>query len=139
MNINNLYSDKQSITVIEGEDTYKLRFKIVSYNKDPIFVNYYLLIDCSQENDELVCQITRKQLDALLTRNGSELYICYGSYIERSENFPLIPTIDVIYKTIQKTDVYVGITQLIEGVSESDTMIAYKTNVTNIDNVYTDI
>ena len=137
--MNDLYSDKQSITVVEGEDTYELRFKIVSYNKDPIFVNYYLLIDCSQENDELVCPISRKQLDALLTRNKSELYICYTSYIGRGDNFPLIPKIDVIYETIKKTDIYVGITKLIEGVSESDTMIAYETNVTTIDSVYTDI
>ena len=126
ISMNDLYSDKQSITVVEGEDTYELRFKIVSFNKDPIFVNYYLLIDCSQENDELVCQISRKQLDALLTRNKSELYICYTSYIGRGDNFPLIPKIDVIYETIKKTDVYVGITKLIECVSESDTMIALK-------------
>ena len=139
ISMNDLYSDKQSITVVEGEDTYELRFKIVSFNKDPIFVNYYLLIDCSQENDELVCPISRKQLDALLTRNKSELYICYTSYIGRGDNFPLIPKIDVIYETIKKRDVYVGITKLIEGVSESDTMIAYETNVTTIDSVYTDI
>ena len=134
-----LYSDKQSITVVEGKDTYELRFKIYSYNQDPIFVNYNLLIDCTQENNELVCPITRKQLDAILTKSESGLYICYTSYISEGERFPLIPKIDVIYEATQKTDVYVGITKLIEGVCESDTMIAYKTNVTDIDNVFTDL
>ena len=139
ISMNDLYSDKQSITVVEGKDTYELRFKIYSYNQDPIFVNYNLLIDCTQENNELVCPITRKQLDAILTKSESGLYICYTSYISEGERFPLIPKIDVIYEATQKTDVYVGITKLIEGVCESDTMIAYKTNVTDIDNVFTDL
>ena len=138
INVNDLYSDKQSINVVEGKDIYELRFKIVSYNQEPIFANFKISIDCTQENNELVCKITRKQLDSLLTKNESELYICYMSYIYRGDNFPLIPRIDVKYGTIQKTDVFVGITKLIEGVSESDTVIAYQTNVTNIDNVLDD-
>ena len=138
INVNDLYSDKQSINVVEGKDSYELRFKIVSYNQEPIFANFKISIDCTQENNELVCKITRKQLDSLLTKNESELYICYMSYIYRGDNFPLIPRIDVKYGTIQKTDVFVGITKLIEGVSESDTVIAYQTNVTNIDNVLDD-
>ena len=52
INVNDLYSDKQSINVVEGKDIYELRFKIVSYNQEPIFANFKISIDCTQENNE---------------------------------------------------------------------------------------
>ena len=33
---------------------------------------------------------------------------------------------------IPKKDIYIGITKLVENVAEHDTLIAYKTNVTDI-------
>ena len=138
-NMNDLYSDKQTINIVEGKDTYEIRFKIVSYNQDPIFADYFLFINCSKENDELVCLFTRKLLDALIVESDAVLRIYYMSNIDKAKEFPLIPRIDVKYGTIQKTDVYIGITKLIEGVSEHDTLIAYETNVTDIDNVFMDL
>ena len=138
-NMNDLYSDKQTINIVEGKETYEIRFKISSYNQDPIFANYFLFINCSQKNDELVCNFTRKLLDALIVESDAELSICYMSNIAEGKKFPLIPKINVKYGTIQKTDVFVGITKLLEGVSEHDTLIAYETNVTDIDNVFMDL
>ena len=47
-----LYSDKQTITVKEGKDTYDLRFKISTYTKMPILLNLQIAIDCSQEKEK---------------------------------------------------------------------------------------
>ena len=50
----------------------------------------------------------------------------------------MIPYIDVIYNDIEKINVYVGITKLIENVADHDTPIAYETNITNINNILMD-
>ena len=99
---------------------------------------YYAFLDCSQKNEELICLITRKQLDSMVRENELEFKVMYNSYITYSKQFPLIPTVKVIYNNVQKTDVFVLLTKLIENTSESSTTIAYETNVTNIDNVQTD-
>ena len=132
-----LYSGKQNITVEEGKDSYELKFKISSYNQEKIML-YYAFLDCSQKNEELICHITRKQIDSMLQKSELELRVMYNSYITYSKQFPLIPTVKVIYNNVQKTDVFVLLTKLIENTSESSTTIAYETNVTNIDNVQTD-
>ena len=138
-NIIDLYSDKPTIIVEKNKDNYELKFKISSYNQEPILFSYFFFLDCSQKNDELICIITKKQLESIQTENGAKLYITYISYIGRSKKFPLIPYIDVIYNDIEKTDVYVGITELIENITEKGTVMAYKTNVTDISNVITNI
>ena len=108
MNIIDLYSDKQTITVEKNKDIYDLKFKISSYNQEPIMLNYLISPDCRQENNELLCQLTKNKLESILVNKESSLIIGYISYIERSNKFPLIPAIDVIYNINEKTDVYVG-------------------------------
>ena len=133
-----LYSDKQTITVEEGKDTYDLRFKISTYTKMPILLNLQIAIDCSQEKDELVCQITRNQLESILAKEEDQLFMGYINYNYRAKKFPLISKIVVKYN-LQKKDIFVGITKLIENVAEDDTLIAYETNITDISNVFTSI
>ena len=135
-----IYSDKQTINVEEGKENYELRFKISSYHKEPIClmtqidVYLYTFIDCSQENDELICPVTKSLIESIMPTNQEKIYIGALDYEKQTERFPLIPGIDVKYN-LPKTDVYVGITKLIEIVSESDTTIAYQTNITDISNV----
>ena len=139
MNIIDLYSDKQTIIVEKDKENFELKFKISSYNQEPILINYLIIADCSQNNGELICKITKNQLEEILTPNVIKLEIVYINYISREKTFPLIPYIDVIYNDIEKINVYVGITKLIENVAEHDTLIAYETNITNINNVLTDL
>ena len=47
---------------------------------------------------------------------------------------PLVGEITISYNDTQKTDVFVGITKLIENVA-SHSSLAYETNVTNIDKI----
>ena len=136
-NIIDLYAEKQNIIVEKDKEIYELKFKISSYNQEPIMINYFIFPDCTQEkNNEIVCKITKGQLESILmTKEESRLSVMYISYIRRAKAFPLIPIIDVVYNNIEKTDVYVGITRLLENVVEFDTLIAYETNVTDINNV----
>ena len=137
-NIIDLYSDEQTITLEKDKDIYDLTFKISSYNQEKIMLNYSVFPDCRQESNELLCQVTKNQLESMIMKNESSLAITYISDFGRSEKFPLIPMINVIDNINEKTDVYVGIKRLIENVAEFGTLIAYETNVTNIDNILMD-
>ena len=136
INIIDLYSGKQNITVDDEKDSYELKFKISSYNQEKIML-YYAFLDCSQKEEELICHITRKQLDSMIEESGVELKVMYNSYITYSKQFPLIPTVKVIYNKVQQEDLFVTITKLIENTSELGTAIAYETNVNYIYNVQT--
>ena len=131
MDIVDLYSVKQKIEIEKNVDTYKLNFKIVSYNQQKIFLGI-IPLDCQEEKSDLICDIKKSDLEVILADNISKLPV---SSFQRK--FPLIPSVSIIYNYTQKTDVYIGITKLIENVSEHDTLIAYETNVTDISNVIT--
>ena len=140
-----IYSDKQTINVEAGKENYELRFKISSYHNEPIMLwtdENRILIDCSEENNkELVCPISKNQLESILITNGEQINVAninYRSIGKIFNFFYLVPPIDVKYN-LPKTDVYVRITKLIENVAEHDTFIAYETNVTDITNVYTSL
>ena len=96
-----IYSDKQTINVEEGKENYELRFKISSYHKEPIClmtqidVYLYTFIDCSQENDELICPVTKSLIESILPTNQEKIYIGALDYEKETERFPLIPGIDV--------------------------------------------
>jgi len=136
LDIIDLYADEQTINVEDGKDIYDLKFKIVSYNQEKIFLNsVFILENCQQQNDELICRITRAELEKTLSEKIEYASISYENYISRQKSFPLIPYITIIYDNIQQTDVFVGIKKLIENKAESDTYIAYETNVTNINEV----
>ena len=66
------------------------------------------------------------------------LEIEYLNHNYTIKRFPLIPKIDVIYDNIQKININVLITKLIQNVGEHDTPIAYETNVNDIENIYMD-
>ena len=138
-----LNSDKQTIILEENKEIYDLKIKIISYNNETLIMNYqYVLENCKQEYNELVCPITKSKLEEILTpvNDNSKIYLQYldPNSKKRLNNFNLIPAIDV--KTfIPKKDIYVGITKLLENVGEHDTLIAYETNVTDISKVRTDL
>ena len=51
-----LYSNKQTIYIVEGEDSYKLNFNLVSYNQEAVILQTLGLVfmDCEQGNSELI-------------------------------------------------------------------------------------
>ena len=135
-----IYSDKQTINVEEGKENYELRFKISSYHQEPIClmtkidIYIFYFIDCSQKNEELVCPVTKNIIESILPTNTEKIYIGTIDNDKEKKIFPLIPGIDVKYN-LPKTDIFVGITKLIGNAAETDTLIAYETNITDISNV----
>jgi hypothetical protein len=141
-NIIDLYSSKQTIILKEDKEIYDLKFGIVSYNNEMLIINYqHILENCKQVNNELICPITKSKLEEILTPaiNENKIYLEYfNPNSTKRGRFNLISPIEV--KTfIPKKDIYVGITKLVENIAEHDTLIAYKTNVTDISNVRTDL
>ena len=136
-NIIDLYAEKQIINVEEGKDSYDLKFKIISYNQEIIFINYHTVIDnCKKEKDELICPISKSKLIEFMSPGyyESKFQISYLNTNSDLRRFVFIPLIEVEYN-LQKKDVFVGIKKLIENVAEHDTLIAYETNITDIDNI----
>ena len=74
-------------------------------------------IDCSKQNEELVCIITKNQIESLLISKEKKMYVSALEYNSNERNFPLIPGISVNYN-LPKIDIFVGITKLIENVTE---------------------
>ena len=59
--IPDLYVDNQVIMYEENKDSYELKFKIVSYNKE-ILMLYYIILDCEPNEDELFCHLKKDDL-----------------------------------------------------------------------------
>ena len=141
VNIIDLYSDKQIINLSDGKKSYDLKFKIISYNQENLILNWKTVLDnCKQENDELICTLTKKQVEENLVQfeGNTFLEVEYSNSNYRIKKFPFIPKIDIIHN-IQKKDINVLITKLIQNVGEHDTPIAYETNINDLENVYMDL
>lgn len=70
LDIIDLYANKQIIDLNSNENEFELKFKIVNYNKEKIYLcNSYplkVLDDCDQKNDELICKINRNDIEPLI-------------------------------------------------------------------------
>lgn len=134
VNIPDLYSDKQTIEVIEGKDTYELKFKIVSYNKEKIILADALILDCQVDNSDIICHVTKKDLEKISETNVTDMRVTTINYYFYQKSLAFVPYVTVIYKNVKKENIYVYITKLIENMASP---IAYETNVTEISDVFT--
>ena len=139
-----LYSDEQKITMENEKDSYELKFKINAYNNEKIYLykkhNIKIALDnCNLENKELKCLISKTILDEITEKDGDRFGICYLNNKNSFDSFILVPNIKINYKDIKKEIIYVSITKLIENVADSDSYIAYETNVTDISKFSSDL
>ena len=137
-----LYSDIQEIYVKEGIDSYDLKFNVDSnsYNNEVIELygtdwNEMLIDNCSINEAELICSITKEKIEEILGYSEEEFYIgiysdYYGGYQSES-----VLAIKFNYTYDIKEDIYVEITKLKENIGEIDHFIAYETNVSKISNL----
>ena len=60
-----IYSSPQTINVIDSKDTYELKFKIISYNQERLYLSviYDIPLNCNRKNDELICSIKKTVLE----------------------------------------------------------------------------
>ena len=136
-----LYSDKQEINIVEGQDSYELKFNVVSYNQEVLFFSTRAktVLECKQENKELICPIKKDELEKGFEYKSYSLSIRYIGEKEGEAKLPLTGPIILTDNIAQKTDVYIRITKLLENVMETNSFITYETNVTNINKVMTSI
>ena len=132
-NVIDLYAKSQVIVVIDEQDSYELKFNIVSYNNEKLIFNEHLIIDnCREENNILVCPITKSELEQYVQPSKLEILMSYMNPDNYQKYFTLVARIRLIFNNIEKTDIYVGITKLLVNANEPDVPIAYETNVTDI-------
>lgn len=141
-----LYSPPQTINVNDNENIYELKFDILIYNQETIYLqNYisYYSLNCQRKGDELICPInksilerninTYNEMNNDLVKMGIYFLNTKGEFIK----FPLISNIYINYN-IKKEEVYVKITKLLTNniiINNENEYIVYETNVTNIPSV----
>ena len=147
VDIPNLYADVQNITVEDNKDFIELKFKIISYHNEKIFIflddshrendGYIINIldNCSEENKELTCLFKTDILLEIMTSSSNSFYIIYIDNNYDFNMFNLVNHIDMNYYNIEKEDVYVRITKLLLNSAPEFSYFAYETNVTDISNV----
>ena len=138
-----IYSDSQEINIEKELDIYYLKFNVDLYNNELLELYYFnfneiILDNCSQKGKELICIINKFYLEEILAYNGERFYInilidYYG--VVSPDNFFYIK---FNYYNITKEDLYIEINKLKENIKEKDTLIAYETNITSINNVITE-
>ena len=142
-----LYSEPQTINVIDDNketDTYKLKFTIITYNQEIIYIHHIVdeSLDCKKNNKELICHIKKHYLIGNSSPRVLEmkklLPIIYFNKDGKINSLYLIPPIIINYD-VQKINVIVKITKLLTNYVEKDNCIAFETNITNIPTILTDI
>ena len=136
-----LYSDIQTINVTDNKDIYELKFKIISYNNQILYEDlYHNPIECFQENNDLlICKITKEKLEGLMSVEGEEIkIISFNNDNDFFQYLYLVPPIKVYFNNIKnKEDIYVNINKLLTKEEPPyGGIIAYETNITSISYVF---
>lgn len=131
-----IYSDKQTINIEEGKDTYDFKFNMVSYNGETLILNYYFPLNCKKDNNILVCPMSKSKFEEFLSENCTEAYINYIDSEGEVHEFPLVNTIEIIYSKNQKKDINVTIKKLLTDNLQTNNHLAYETDVTDIPKVF---
>ena len=133
-----LYAEEQLINVEENDDIYELNFKIDNYNNESLFLSNieinYIKINCSEKNNNLLCKLEKEKL---LEQNIDKIFKVY--YRDEKYGFPELGLIlgVRINSNIEKENIYVNISSLLQKNIEYNNYIAYESNVTNISNLIT--
>ena len=87
-----------------------------------------IFMSCKQNNNELICQLKKDDLLREIKFSNTNLNVHYIDYREDRgiSRLPLVGRITVIYNIVQKTDVFVGITRLLENVQKVNRLLLLK-------------
>ena len=146
-----IYFDTQIIEVEESKESYEIKLKYLEYNNEQLMLynlpkigeeeelNNMILDKCGLNNNkDLICQISRENIEQILGHSGQEFKIKYldknRGLLELLNN---VMNIKINYNSIQKENVYIGLTKLLDNKISSNNYFAYETNVTNISTIIT--
>ena len=137
-----LYSELQTINVIDEKEIYYIKFKIESYYNERLILynlclNTYVFEHYIIKNNELICTITKTKIKEILDFSGKTFFVGSINNVEKIYLLQSVLGIVFIYNNIQTQDIYFNITRLIDNIASTKEFIAYETNITNISNVIT--
>ena len=142
-----LYSQKQNIIIKENILSYKFEFYFDNYYNNLLYMHFgnsYIILDkCENNSKILTCMIDKNKLEENLildfdpNKNTFALSAFIDDYSYGSITFNSVFGINIQYTEIPKEDIYLQVGNLLNKVSESDAVVAYRTNVTSILNMKT--
>ena len=114
--------------------------KIISYEEQTLLIMspegvIEVLYDCEAKSNELICLIQKDKLLQIMPGSQQNFSIAYITSNYLLGQFSLVKDIEVNYYGINKEDLFVGITKLIDDKYDIYKGIAYETNITNISNI----
>lgn len=138
-----LYSDKQIIDIKEEIDSYDLKFHIGIYKKEPLCLSLdemknIILQDCKENGKDLICNIKKEKFYEIFTTSGQKFKLYPCDFSLKIIEFNLVNDIIVNFDSVQKEDIFIGITKLLDNNANLNTYIAYETNITNISDIISD-
>ena len=139
-----LYSDKQTIDIKDDIESYNLKFIAEVYNNEILYlygeVNNSLILDNCQKNEkELNCKVTKERLKEILVKSNEQFRVEALHEKEGLIKLINILNISILYEIDKKEDIYIGITGSLTDEISTGVSFGFKTNVTNIPNIYSDI
>ena len=135
-----LYSDKQEINIAEEKENYEVKFKYSKYNNEKIFLfiqilDLVLLDKCRiLESKEIICEVTKEELEKMLVSNGQVFEVWYHNDITGGKKFENVLDIKINHYITEKEDIPVTIEKLKDNVSELYGFVTYETNIASINN-----
>ena len=145
-----LYSSKQMLNINENTNTYYLKFKIGEYNNEYLMIpadtkrefgSIILLDECFVEGKELKCKLEKDVIEEYAAYNGQKFSISYifshgkNTLMDKDNNIRSIYGIYINY-VLSKKNISVEIVKLLQDKVGEINLIAYETNVKDIDNVH---
>ena len=139
-----IYSDLQTINMNDNVQTYELKFKFEEYNNELLLIygtqnNYALLDNCRINQKELICNISKEKLESILSYNNETFKLGTTSKYFHSDfsKLKLVYEMIINYKIIEKINIYINITRVLNDVAELGSTFAYETNIESINNLIT--
>ena len=137
-----LYSERQTINIIEDEDYYEIKFKMSKYNNELLFITGEDLSMIPLDNntikgDELICSVKKDKLEESIQKEEQLYKIKVYKESIGFINCKTILGIVVEKKIAEKENIYINITNLLEQSASINEYIAYETNITILPNIMT--
>ena len=139
-----LYSNEQHINIEEEKTSYEIKFNIWEYNRESLILytsseanfNYLKLDTCYTEGKILRCEILKEKIEEILNEKTQRLYLTFYNQFLSKPKFESVLDIIVNCYEKDKKDVFVNITELLENKVGVSDFFAFKTNVTDISNIF---
>ena len=98
------------------------------------YFNYAVLENCKRNINDLNCNIQKNKLEEILTLSGEKFTVGTMNDNEGLFQFDFVFNIIITYYDVKKVDLFIGLTQIIGGITEIGIPFGIETNITSIPN-----